>query len=110
MEDFQKEFVPYEIALRMKQLEFDEPCMGCYRLDKMFLFGRTSDNTSTWTLAPLFQQAFRWFREKYNLSVSISLISIDNINIGFGNHNITIIDGEVQHPKKDDLDEFLKKH
>ena len=77
MEDFQKEFVPYEIALRMKQLEFDEPCMGCYRLDKMFLFGRTSDNTSTWTLAPLFQQAFRWFREKYNLSVSISLISID---------------------------------
>jgi hypothetical protein len=63
----EKEFVPYQLALRMKQLGFAEDCLGCYRLDKMFLFGRTSDNTSTWTLAPLFQQAFRWFREKHNL-------------------------------------------
>ena len=62
------EFVPYDIALAMKELGFDEPCFGCYREDKMFLFGRTSDNTSTWTLAPLYQQAFRWFREKYKQS------------------------------------------
>ena len=61
------EFVPYDIALAMKELGFDEPCFGCYREDKMFLFGRTSDNTSTWTLAPLYQQAFRWFREEYVL-------------------------------------------
>ena len=40
----------------------------------------------------------------------VAAVSKDNINIGFGNQNITIIDGEVQHPKKDDLDEFLKKH
>jgi hypothetical protein len=40
----------------------------------------------------------------------VAAVLKDNINIGFGNQNITIIDGEVQHPKKDDLDEFLKKH
>ena len=24
----EKEFIPYELALRMKQLHFDEPCFG----------------------------------------------------------------------------------
>ena len=66
-----EEFVPYDLALAMKELGFDEPCFGCYREDKMFLFGRTSDNTSTWTLAPTFSQAFRWFREKYNIHIRI---------------------------------------
>ena len=26
----EKEFVPYELALRMKALGFDEPCFGYY--------------------------------------------------------------------------------
>ena len=26
----EKEFVPYELALRMKELGFDEPCFGYY--------------------------------------------------------------------------------
>jgi hypothetical protein len=39
----------------------------------------------------------------------VATVTKCNIRIGF-NQNITVIDGEVQHPKKDDLDEFLKKH
>jgi hypothetical protein len=35
----------------------------------------------------------------------VAAVSKDNITIGFGNQITTIIDGEVQHPKKDDLDE-----
>jgi len=59
-----KEFVPYEQALELKELGFDEPCIMTYlngELDKeLFLFNHS-------ILAPLYQQAFRWFREKHNL-------------------------------------------
>ena len=27
-----KEFVPYELAVKLKELGFDEPCLGNYRL------------------------------------------------------------------------------
>ena len=27
----EKEFVPYELAVRLKELEFDEPCLGFYK-------------------------------------------------------------------------------
>ena len=67
------EFVPYDIALAMKELGFDEPCFGCYREDKMFLFGRTSDNTSTWTLAPLYQQALNFLYSASNGKINISI-------------------------------------
>ena len=30
MEDFKKDFVPYDKALKMKELGFDEPCFGFY--------------------------------------------------------------------------------
>ena len=60
----EKEFVPYELALRMKQLGFDEPCFGYYGWDSNKPIGGNypcdGDNS-----VPLYQQAFRWFREKY---------------------------------------------
>ena len=101
-----KEFVPYEQALELKEFGFDEPCFGyydeedqekqvyeyancsrnitgdraCYnddflsvtntQLDKHGAFSSKDDEDtesySRWT-APLYQQAFRWFREKYGL-------------------------------------------
>jgi hypothetical protein len=74
----EKEFVLYELASRMKALGFDEPCL-MYFSDKskellslserdISFFQGTSN--STFTKAPLFQQAFRWFREK-NFHVNI---------------------------------------
>jgi predicted RNA-binding Zn-ribbon protein involved in translation (DUF1610 family) len=30
----EKEFIPYELALRMKQLGFDEPCFNLYHLNR----------------------------------------------------------------------------
>jgi hypothetical protein len=74
----EKEFVPYELALRMKQLGFNEPCLarynvpgdlitsGCYSDSSiMHLIVEKNDICEAHILAPLFQQAFRWFREKY---------------------------------------------
>jgi hypothetical protein len=68
----EKEFCPYEQALALKELGFDEPCLGYYTGDKMHfvlrpLMLRANELESYVVTAPLYQQAFRWFREKYNL-------------------------------------------
>jgi hypothetical protein len=82
-----KEFVSYNLALRLKALDFDEPCFGFYQKeyvenipfmvdddDQYRLTGyRTCENSEIpehYTSAPTFSQAFRWFREKYNLHVN----------------------------------------
>ena len=70
----EKEFVPYELAWELKQLNFDETCFGYYHnlgstqlvVSKRDLRADNNDGIE-YCLAPLYQQAFRWFREKYNL-------------------------------------------
>ena len=52
-----KEFVPYELAVKLKQLGFDEPCIATHGYLNLYI------NTDDGHLkAPLFQQAFIWFR------------------------------------------------
>jgi hypothetical protein len=71
-------FVPYEIALALKELGFDEPCFGNYNNlteTTRFIFGKTNEGCLVYNkvpgtdiivtsneriLAPLYQQAFRW--------------------------------------------------
>jgi hypothetical protein len=71
-----KEFIPYEQALALKELGFDETCFasinnfskipyipskgGKYINSKDFEKGNTA-------ACPLYQQVFRWFREKFVL-------------------------------------------
>jgi hypothetical protein len=64
-----KEFIPYEEALALKELGFDEECFGWYDdTNKEFYPIRTTDKVGeNASQAPLYQQAFRWFREKYGL-------------------------------------------
>ena len=74
----EKEFVPYELASRMKQLEFDEPCF------RYIYAGDTGNNVDIpcevlpskaenfnedylCISTPTCSQAFRWFREKYHI-------------------------------------------
>jgi hypothetical protein len=78
----EKEFVPYELALRMKQLGFDKTCFGFYDLwDNSKAIGGNypCDGTNS---APLYQQAFRWFREKYEFTYSIGKTNIAVIHYG----------------------------
>lgn len=65
-----KEFLPYEQALSLKELGFDEPYFGYYdKDDKKFTLFNYFNYNNLWCIsAPLYQQAFRWFREKHNLN------------------------------------------
>jgi hypothetical protein len=74
-----KEFIPYKLALELKELGFDEPCLGIHYnegLNPSFIvasqYGEHGAAANGGILAPLYQQAFRWFREKYNLVHEIS--------------------------------------
>jgi hypothetical protein len=64
----EKEFVSYEQALALKKLGFSEPCLGTYYYAGKVLDISEYINHGKYTvLAPLKQQVFRWFREKYGI-------------------------------------------
>lgn len=69
----EKEFIPYEQALALKELGFDEQCLALYDLDgkitiEFVNWKNAKNRKSNYLIAtPLYQQAFRWFREKYRL-------------------------------------------
>lgn len=76
MEELKKQgmeslFCPYEQALALKELGFDEPCFGYWNIDPYLpkpTFNLVKPFEHEWCLpAPLYQQAFRWFREKYKI-------------------------------------------
>ena len=65
-------FVPYEIALKLKALGFDERVLTYYENGVPKLYHDVTGwdfNTSFTTCVsrPTFSQAFRWFREKHSL-------------------------------------------
>ena len=63
-----KEFVPYEEASALKELGFDEPCLSYYEGESFSYHLATITSGDNYIIpAPLYQQAFRWFRDK-NLS------------------------------------------
>ena len=84
----EKEFVPYETALQLKELGFDEPCLKVGNPNGHIMWKwievdgyppTVSINdiiqvhySKVWIQIPTFSQAFRWFREKYELTKSIT--------------------------------------
>jgi hypothetical protein len=72
-----REFIPYDQALALKQLGFDEPCFGWF--DGRYPSSMNKDyckNSEGWLntihcAAPTFSQAFRWFRDNYGYDISI---------------------------------------
>jgi hypothetical protein len=71
----EKEFIPYEQALALKELGFYEPCFFTYNIwntEKLnnsyynYVNHNNKNYNSELVSAPLYQQVFRWFREEYN--------------------------------------------
>jgi len=81
--------VPAKQAVQLKELGFDEPCFGRYIYDgrgKEWFLVQTQQTKSASVIfegaksvdgisvaAPLCQQVFKWFREKYELHGCIDL-------------------------------------
>lgn len=68
-----KEFLSYPQALSLKELGFDEPCFAIWWVTSdgyEYIYIQYAEIT-TGIFAPLYQQAFRWFREKHNLVAEI---------------------------------------
>ena len=84
----EKDFVPYEQALALKELGFDEPCFCIYNREKVLRFNnlnnpndrnkgiKLTSNNGRYP-APLYQQAFRWFRETYKLHTWITSKTVE---------------------------------
>ncbi len=76
-----KEFIDYKQALELKQLGFDESCLKEFH-NQNLLNNSTGEETTNSDLielygeqdvisAPLYQQAFKFFRENHGYDVSI---------------------------------------
>ena len=100
----EKEFIPYEQALALKELGFDEPCFGYFNKtwskENELLFPQYVGELENWNntqhlcSAPTFSQAFRWFREKYGLRNSITDFIDDETGIEW-DYEIAIIGTDI---------------
>lgn len=77
--NMKREFVPLEIAIKLKQLGFDKNCIAYYQEGK-FMFASQEDNfnfdSDDWLSlctqsAALWQQVIDWLTEKYSIDISI---------------------------------------
>lgn len=77
MNSLEKEFVPYQESLELKELGFDEPCFDYHKngqlsdvleLVKNSEMENVNNELDDYISAPTFSQAFRWFREQYNIN------------------------------------------
>ena len=81
-----KEFIPYEQALALKELGFDEPCLDFYDDNQELFYNHENKekiHIGDSVKAPLYQQAFRWFREKYNLDSFVKHLYKSTIKVGY---------------------------
>ena len=106
----EKEFVPYDLALELKELGFDEKCFGFYGLSRddyktirlsIFQNLKTDYLPDVHHLdvtcdAPLFQQTLRFFREKYMLSGEIYIFkNIWNFDIEDINNSMQLYTSDI---------------
>jgi hypothetical protein len=98
------EFVSYEIALKLKELGFDEPCFGKIYADggseQLSYPYKNSDQIGKVTScsAPLYQQVFRWFREQFNWQSSIEATNDQHSHkLGYNHFIWNNVTGEEYH-------------
>jgi hypothetical protein len=70
----EREFLPYELAFELKQLGFNHPCICIYSSPNikelknvMQIYKNSELSLETSCTAHMYQQAFRFFREKYKI-------------------------------------------
>lgn len=96
-------FVPYELALKLKEKKFNEPCISFYSKDEKLGFDgkyhsikdgyKNSTVNDIWikkykedyqcVTSPLYQQVVDWFREKHKIHIAVSSFPIYNNKYGY---------------------------
>ena len=84
----EKEFVPYEQSLALKELGFDEECFSYYNHKEEITYSSCFNKapillSGKKCAIPTFSQAFRWFREKYNWHSNVLGDSLNGKRIGY---------------------------
>ena len=101
----EKEFIPYEQALALKELGFDEPCLAQYKKydvgESTLDIGLSKNKIimqfhklSKFCSAPLYQQAFRWLLKEHNLYAVI----IPTITMYWTFKTMTVVEGMIEVP------------
>ena len=90
-----KDFTLYPEALELKQLGFDEPCLafynGTFLESTQYIFDDCSMmDIGQCLLSPTYSQAFRWFREQYDLDYSLLPESSSGHRLSTRTFNIVI--------------------
>ena len=112
--EMENQFVPYELAVKLKGLGFDEECFGYYNskgtlryqgqvepLGGMDVQEMSNEVVnSKYCSSPLWQQSFDWFRGNHNLYIII----IPTINMYWTFKTMTVIEGMVEVPPYDHVD------
>lgn len=74
-------FIPYKLAIKLKNLSFTEPCFGKFLTSEVpenrFRFNTegspkdyNTENYGRFISAPLYQQVVDWFREKHSIIIN----------------------------------------
>ena len=111
-------FCPYEQALALKELEFDEPCFGKFYHNHLEIggswlnseFNKDKTDGNIFTSAPTFSQAFRWFRDNIYLIGFIEHELIDDSESGYTWNIKQYVSEGVEDTRKKDEWDFWKKY
>jgi hypothetical protein len=93
-----EQFVPYEMALKLKEKGFDEPCIKVYDVLGYLQDEKIMDEYGLEKiLAPLWQQVFNWLADKYKIEI-LTTIGYEGTTMSFPGHlwrqfNICILEG-----------------
>jgi hypothetical protein len=84
----EKEFIGYTEALSLKELGFDEPCLGKFYYNQLEIGGNWcnsdfKEDPDVFISASLYQQSFRFFRKKYKLDSFVKDLYKSTIKVGY---------------------------
>lgn len=77
-----KDYVSYELAVKLKACGFDEPCDYYYEnggTDILYTGCRYYNESGSYHSAPLLFHAQKWLREKHHISVRVSYIAYHKV-------------------------------
>lgn len=103
-------FAPYELALKLKEIGFNGECLGKWvkynKYDKLELYPVSQNffkgpefatvrnehiTDICYSSAPLWDQAFSWFREKCNLGYSIHPVTLESFVTNINNADLILL-------------------